>query len=209
MVGYQCVIVAGGRATRLGGIDKGALRDGEGSLVERAVRAGAGARAVALVGPPVHGARVLQVEERPRFGGPVAALAAGLDALADGSVWTLVLAGDLPHVERAVPPLRAAIDGAPAAGGALESDGVPLRDGVIAADTAGRRQPLLAVYRTAALRGALGRLSEVGGASMRTLLHPLALTTLALGDRLCTDVDTPADVRRHGLRGPEGSARVA
>lgn len=197
MVGFQCVIVAGGRATRLGGIDKGALRDGGGSLVERAVRASAGARAIALVGPGAARARILRVEERPRFGGPVAALAAGLDALGDGSAFTLVLAGDLPHVERAVPPLLLAVDGATAG------------DGVIATDDEGRRQPLLAVYRTTALRGALGRLGEVGGASMRALLHPLALTTIRLGNRLCADIDTPADVARHGLRAPERSARVA
>lgn len=203
MAGFQCVIVAGGRATRLGGIDKGALRDGEGSLVERAVRASAGARAVVLVGPPTAGARILTVEERPRFGGPVAALAAGLDALGDGSASTLVLAGDLPHVERAVPLLLAAVDEANAV------DGAPAGDGVLATDDEGRWQPLLAVYRTAALRCALGRLGEVGGASMRALLHPLALTTIRLGDGLCTDVDTPADMLRHGLRAPERSTRVA
>ncbi len=197
MAGFQCVIVAGGRASRLGGIDKGALRDAGGSLVDRAVRASAAARAVALVGPAAPRPRILRVEERPRFGGPVSALAAGLDALGDGSAWTLVLAGDLPHVERAVPPLLDALDGAPAG------------DGVIAVDDAGRRQPLLAVYRTAALRRALGRLDGAGGASMRALLHPLALATIALGDQLCADVDTPADVQRHGLRDPEGSARVA
>lgn len=194
MTGFQCVIVAGGRATRLGGIDKGALRDAEGSLVDRAVRASAGARAVALVGPGA-GSRILHVEERPRFGGPVAAIAAGLDALGSASPWTLVLAGDLPHVERAVPLLLAAVDAS--------------TDGVVATDGDDRRQPLLAVYRTAALRSSLARLGDAGGASMRALLHPLALTTIGLGDRLCADVDTPADARRHGLREPEGSARVA
>jgi molybdopterin-guanine dinucleotide biosynthesis protein A len=197
MVGFQCVIVAGGRATRLGGIDKGSLRDGDGSLVDRALRASAGASAVALVGRGTAPGRVLRVEERPRFGGPVAALAAGLDALGDRSSWTLVLAGDLPHVERAVPPLLAAVGG------------VPAGEGAVAIDLAGRRQPLLAVYRTAALRGALGRLGEAHGASMRALLHPLALSTVALGDRLCADVDTPADVLRHGLHEPSGRAHVA
>lgn len=197
MIDHQSVIVAGGRAVRLGGIDKGALRGRGGSLIERAVRASDAATSIAIVGRGRHApaGRLLRVDEEPRFGGPVAAVAAGVRALDDRPVaaWTLILAADLPEVELAVPELLGAVEA---------SDGA---DGVLAADDEGRRQPLLAAYRTVALRDALRSLPTVAGTSMRALLHPLALSVVVLGDRLCADVDTPADVLRHGLRTSERS----
>jgi molybdopterin-guanine dinucleotide biosynthesis protein A len=208
---WRAVVVAGGRATRLGGIDKGALASAGSSLVERAIAAAGGDRgvAVAVVGRGVGAASgrptVRFVDESPRFGGPVAALAAGLGALdggrgTDDPGWTLVLAGDLPAVETAVPLLAAA---------ATRFRGTV--DAVVAMDAEGRTQPLLALYRSSSLRRAIAALPQIPGASLRAVLGSLVVAAVTLPDDLCADVDSLADAARFGLSLPAGTegARVA
>lgn len=97
------VILAGGRATRLGGIRKTLLRVGGRPILERIVEQ-LGALAderLALVHdadvPAIDRLRVV-ADARP-FAGPVAALASGLRSAA-GEVCMLV-AGDMPFVSRA------------------------------------------------------------------------------------------------------------
>lgn len=196
----QAIVVAGGRASRLGGIDKCALEGNGTSLLERALLA-AGPVDTVIVGRGTvtqSATRVRYVDETPRFGGPVAAIAAGLASL-DGQPWTLVLAGDLPEVGSAVPLLLAAF-GRPRFPAAV--------DGVVAADGGGRVQPLLGLYRTTALERALHALPAIDGASVRALLSPLVLAAITVPDACCADVDTPDDVRRCGLSLPDGAAGV-
>ena len=97
----DAVILMGGRAERLGGAAKGDLRVGGRTLLERVVAAADVARDRVVVGES--GASVLPsgvrvVREEPPFGGPAAAVAAGVrDLPADGDA-VLLLAGDQPFV---------------------------------------------------------------------------------------------------------------
>jgi molybdopterin-guanine dinucleotide biosynthesis protein A len=192
MIGtVDAVILAGGRARRLGGIDKSALGPPGDTLLDRALRATAGATRRIVVagrearrGPP----EVIWTTETPRYGGPVAALAAALAVPGPPAAAVLVLAADLPEAERAVPALLAAVDEAADA------------DGWLAADPDGRDQPLLALYRRAPLSAALDALpGGSAGASLRLLLGPLTLVRVPLDPSLIADVDSPDDVRRAGL----------
>jgi molybdopterin-guanine dinucleotide biosynthesis protein A len=81
---FDAIVLAGGRSTRLGGRAKAELVIGGARLVDRAVVAAsaAGAGRTVIVGPDsleVPGALISR--EDPPFGGPVAAIAAGLAAL--------------------------------------------------------------------------------------------------------------------------------
>lgn len=186
---YDAVLLAGGRAARLGGVDKTALRARGTTLLDHAVAAAASAVRVVVVGPRDADAlppRVVRAREDPPFAGPVAAIAAGLEAVSVHAPLTLVLACDLVHPEAATARLFEAAS-------ATATDG--LRDGVVAVDDDGRRQPLLALYGTAALREAVESLradaGTLAGTSMRRLLAPLDLVEVAVPSALCADVDDP------------------
>ncbi|MFS0731594.1 NTP transferase domain-containing protein [Curtobacterium sp. 1P10AnD] len=189
---FDAVLLAGGRATRLGGIDKTALGTAGSTLLDRALDASTGARRTVVVGlrdgtrAP---AEVVLVREDPPFGGPVSGLAAALDAVPASAATTLVLACDLVRPVEAVAALRAgAAQDGPSSSTAA--------DGWVAVDDDGRRQPLLAVYRSAALRRAVSALGEVDGASLRRLTAPLDLVEVPVPSALCADVDTPDDAER-------------
>lgn len=192
---WDAVLLAGGRSSRLGGIDKTALIHQGKTLLETAAAAVQGARTGVVVGGrAVPG--MLHTREEPRWSGPVAALAAGLDRLPPDSAIVALLAADLPHA-------------APALERLLQTRFAD--DGLVAVDSSGRRQPLLALYRTARLRSAVAALQEergeLAGASLRRLLAPLTLTEVVVPDDLCTDVDTAADAAGLGiaLPSPEGA----
>jgi molybdopterin-guanine dinucleotide biosynthesis protein A len=190
---FNAVIIAGGRATRLGGIDKTALRFNGRTLLQCALDAVRRAERVAVVGfgidlEPADG--VSQTEEEPRWGGPAAALAAGMRNLRHSPLeHTVVIAADMPRVAGAVALLLDAIDD--------EHDGA-IHDGVIAVDSAGRRQHLLGVYRTSALRRAVAVAGSTN-AAMRAITGALHLRELVVPDELCADVDTPIDAIENGI----------
>jgi molybdopterin-guanine dinucleotide biosynthesis protein A len=205
---FDAVLLAGGRASRVGGDDKTAFTSGGARLLDLSIAAAGGAVALVIVGPRDASelpATAVVTREDPAWAGPVAALAAGLDAVDRPSPATLVLACDLPRAPDAMRALREGRGGArgilggPAVHDADRSDD---RDGRIAVDASGRRQPLLALYRTDALRGRLDALRAEGplaGLSMRRLLAGLDLVEVPVGDELCADVDTPDDVTRLGV----------
>ena len=143
---FDGLVLAGGRARRLGGTDKTALAVGGRRMVDAAVAALAGAGRVTVVGPG-H-----DVVEEPPGGGPVAAIAAGLARVAAPVV--VVLAADLPFVTPGV--VARLVAAAPAA----------------ATDDHGRLQPLLAAYDTSALRAALP--SVPAGARLVDVVQSLA-----------------------------------
>ncbi len=185
-------MLAGGRASRLGGADKPALVVGERSLLASviAAAAAAGARVVVVVGPPRPGlvltaGRLRVVREEPPGSGPVPALRRGLAEVA--APWVLVLAADLPFIRAGhLTWLLAAAAGAgPAAGAVL-------------ADDTGRPQWLAGCWPTAALRAAS---SGYRGGSLRGLLGPLSPVMLEPspgqpGPPPWLDCDTEDDVRR-------------
>ena len=180
---YDGVVLAGGAARRLDGADKPAIVLDDRALLDRVLDALVGAAKTIVVGPArTTASRVLWTREEPPGGGPVAALAAGLGLVDQSTV--VVLAADLPFVGSAVTPLLEALEAF---------------DAAVLTDREGRQQPLLAAYRTPALRAALAALPTAEGASMRSLLSTMSVVTVPDpgGARPAAhDCDTWGDVDR-------------
>jgi molybdopterin-guanine dinucleotide biosynthesis protein A len=182
------VVLAGGRSRRWAGRDKTAVLLGGIPVLEHAVRglmgpAGADTTDVVVVAPPEHPARaslpgVRWVREEPPGGGPVAGLAAAVGVLPPATTHVVVAAGDAPFAGEAVPLLLDAVDEAV--------------DGAIGVDADERDQPLLAVYRLAALRAALP--ASPAGTPLRDLVGRLRLVRVPVGHRAALDLDTPDDL---------------
>lgn len=187
---FDAVVVAGGRGSRMGGLRKPELTLGGRRLVDVALAAVAGAGRRVVVGDVEVPAGVLRTREDPPYGGPVAAVDAGMALLgADHAPWTVLLAGDLPDAEAAVACLVDATAG-------------PDDDGLCLLDGDGRLQWLLGVYRTPAL---LARLADRGDpplSAMHRLLSPLRLRGVDPSDARVDDVDTPEDAARWGIALP-------
>ncbi len=172
---WDAIVLAGGRASRLGGVAKADLVVEGRSLLDRTLDAVAGAAAVVVVSD-VEVPDAVVVQESPRFGGPAAAIGAGLAEVR--SPWVLIAACDYPFVAEAVGPL---LDARP-------DDGTA--DGVVAVDAGGRRQHLLCVVSTSALRDAVAAQETLTDLAVHRLLAPLVLTEIALPPRATVDVDT-------------------
>jgi len=180
------ILLGGGRASRLGGVDKPAIVVGDRSLADHAFEAVRGCRPVIAVGPSsLARDDVVLVREEPPFGGPVAALAAGIRALASEPEWVFVLACDLPRAASAVAVLREQ----PPVG--------PDVDGLVLLDVDGREQWLAGRYRLRALRPALEALGETSGASVRRVATTLNLVGVPDRDGASIDLDTWDDIRRY------------
>ena len=181
------VVFAGGRGSRLGGVDKAALELGGVPLVERAVAAAeqAGVDAPIVVGPPgAAPARCTTVREQPPYSGPLAALAAALAVLPPEIDEVLLLACDLVRPDEVVARLRVS---------APSSD----EDGVLLRDPDGRAQWLAGRYRATALRDAVAALGgDVAGRPLRRVMDALRLRPLDASAETVADIDTPEDLER-------------
>src|SRR4051794_39451006 len=142
---WNAIILAGGRSARLGGIDKCGITIGGRRLLDAAIAATEGAASRVIVGPARSwSSGVDRVLEEPRYGGTQGAVDAGLRALAETpEQLTAVVAADQPRADAALAELLKEVRPQAAV------------DGWIAMDYGGNRHPLLAVYRTEALRHAL------------------------------------------------------
>lgn len=174
---FDAIVLAGGRGSRLGGIDKSALVHRGSTLLEHSLAAVADARRVVLVGdrPAPHG--VIGAVEDPPGAGPAAAVAAGLAALGDPAPLVAVLASDVPEVVTAFAQLRTC--GAPA----------------VAVDPEGFRQHLLALYPGPELMARTQQGAQEGR-SMRELVDGLVVQEVAVD---VDDVDRPEDAARFGI----------
>ncbi|MGO3139986.1 MAG: NTP transferase domain-containing protein [Galactobacter sp.] len=194
------IVVAGGRATRLGGADKASVQVDGVALVDHALTALEGASPLILVGPS-HLARpgVLLTREEPPLGGPAAALAAGLRALATNGTQTdtavghsedvvWLLACDLPRAAGLVQTVSAALATRPLA---------DAEDGAIIRDAGGRDQWLAGIYRVVSLADALAAAGDVNGAPLRRIVAGLRLRRVddLRGDAV--DLDTWDDVKNY------------
>lgn len=171
------LVVAGGRSTRFGGVDKAMLVLEGVTLLDRVLTATAGAVSTVVVGPVRTTCReVAWATEDPPSGGPVAGIAAGLD---HGTAPVVVLLScDLPWLTK--DDIARLIDG-------LEDhDGHGLRD------TDGREQQLAAAYRRTALTEAITRIGDPRDKSVRRLLDGLDLVWTE-PTRAGDDVDTWSD----------------
>lgn len=170
---WDAIVLAGGRGSRLGGVDKAALEfEGE-TLLARTLRAVEGAGRIIVAGDPgfvPDGAIV--VREEPRFAGPAAAIGA---AMAEVRAPYVFLAGcDHPYLADAVDLLLDEASG----------------DGVIAVDADGRRQYLMSVLDSAALRASIAAQATLVDLAVRALLVPLELMEIPIPARAALDIDT-------------------
>ena len=180
---FTAVVLAGGKAARLGGRAKPQLDVGGRTMLAAVLAAVVDAERRIVVGPPqpVPDGVVL-VRERPPGGGPVTALRTGLAEVDTEAV--AVLAGDLPFLTSdLIDTLRDALR----------------NDAVVVVDDGGRDQLLLAVWRTAALRRALD--AARGPAPVRRLL--IGMTVDRIHPAVAPgrpapwlDCDTPTDLAR-------------
>lgn len=182
--GFAAVVLAGGRARRLGGVDKVLLPVSGRSLLDRTLDAVAGARPVVVVGPRRDvDAPVRWTREDPPGSGPLAGVCAGLLQIPQDTALLAVLAADHPHLTSAtVDRLRAAVVAAPRAAGA------------VLVDEAGRRQWLLGVWRPERLRAAMPE--QVRDRPVRALLAGLDPVVVDACGAESSDVDTPDDLDR-------------
>jgi len=219
------IILSGGRASRMGGVDKTALEVAGQSMLQRTTDAALDAcdGTVIVVGTP-------PAEAGPNAGSPpFGAAPTGADAssiLRSGPTAAarvvvmreepagggpvaaiaaalgrvdaddvLLLAGDLAAGDRAVAALVAA--------GPEDSVGA---DGVVLVDAAGRRQWLCARIRTRALVEAAASLTDPVGARMSDLFAALRYRDLPDATGVTADVDTWQDLSR--ARSRESGARM-
>jgi len=216
------VVLAGGRARRLGGVDKPATPVGGTPMLHRVLAAVAGAHPRIVVGPHRGGLPdgVLQVREEPPGGGPVAAAAAGLAALRPAG-----LAAPRPAGLAAPRPagLAAPRPAGPDAAAALAAEVVvllaadlpyltpqavtrllaaldaPDLDGAVLVDDTGRRHLLCGAWRVRALQARLDALGPPAGRAMRRLVDGLSVAEVrvpASEPPPWYDCDTEEDLRR-------------
>lgn len=179
------VVLTGGTARRLGGVDKTALDIGGTAVLDRLL-AQLGARPVVVVGEARGvGREVLWTRESPPGGGPFAGAAAGIvagRAAHPDAAAVVVLAGDQPFAGPAVAPLLAALAARPDV------------DAALATGPDGRAQPLLAAYRIAAVHDRLTGATTDRPA--RDLVRGLRTVAVAVDATTALDVDDPADLAR-------------
>jgi molybdopterin-guanine dinucleotide biosynthesis protein A len=178
------VVLAGGRGVRLGGQTLGAkalIPLAGWPLADHVLLAASFAATRLQVGPAriALGSPVF-CTERPAGAGPVAAIAAALARVDQPSV--AVLAGDLPFIGPALAQLHAGVSSGTA-------------DVAVLVETSGRVNYLAAVWRTAALRSAIGRLATTVDAPVRALFTDTAAAHVPDFDACAADVDTPDDLR--------------
>lgn len=186
--GVAGIVVAGGAAARMGGVDKCLLPVGAHTLLDRVLlSARRRCDPLVVVGPdrPTTVAGITFVGEARPGGGPVPAVAAGLAAVGEAAT-VLVLAGDLPlfsaaDLDRLLAPL--ADPAVPAAAAALGPEGRP--------------HPLLVAHRTGALRERVGAVGPDGGRGLPAAqLLPPRVVAVDLGPDATLNVNDPADLGR-------------
>lgn len=180
------VILTGGTAARMDGIDKASIEIGGVTLLERSLAATMSAVEVVVVGPQVPTSRpVTWTREDPPLGGPAAGILAGLDRFLRVPDLLCVLAVDMPRVNAGTVARLT---------WAVEDD--PELDGAVLVDGEGHRQMLAAVYRTSSLIVARPENREhEHGLSVRRLVGLLRLGEVPVVGREAEDIDSWKDLR--------------
>ncbi len=183
--GFCAVVLAGGTAARMDGADKASVELHGRTLLELAVDAFLDADEVVVVArdsvPTSRPATF--VCEDPPYGGPVAGLLTGVDALLRRPRLIGVLAVDMPRVTPAtMRRLREAARG---------------HDGAFLVDGDGRRQ-LAGVLDADRLARVRPDLEGQHGMALHRLLAPLRLAEVAADGEEAVDIDTWSDLRDLG-----------
>ncbi len=192
-------ILAGGRAQRLGGCDKAWLqRDGQvqvqwlvqalaPQVAQVVVSANRSLPHYAAIGLQAVPDRVAAPAGAERSLGPIA----GLDALAAACAtpWLLTVPVDICMLPRDLPAMMAAV---------AASDEC---DGAWVEDAAGA-QPLVALYRLAALRPALEEALTAARYAPRALQQRLRMQPVPLPEIVLGNLNTPQDLAAAGILPP-------
>ena len=190
------IVLCGGTSRRMAGLDKTRELLAGTTVLDHLLNGLPPSWAVVCVGDERATTRSVQwCRESPAGGGPVAGIAAGLDHVANFedehrqrdkvAEICVVVGGDMPFAAAALPALVDALNARPGL------------DAVLASDLDGRTQPLLAAYRSDALRAALPR--EPGGARLMAVVESLRIETMACEARTTLDVDTPEALEKARL----------
>lgn len=182
---FDAIVLAGGQALRLGGVDKPAQTVDGITLLSRVVDAVSAAQRCVIVGPrrdpAVLGSRVdvVWAREDPPGSGPMNALRAGLPHTAAPIVF--VLPADLPFIAAAIAPLAAALRS---------------QHHVVAAvmRVDGYDNYLAGAWKRAALADTLRRLPRDGRGAVRTLYEQVPTAVVHDPDGWSRDCDTWAEL---------------
>ena len=176
-------VLAGGRGQRLGGRDKAWVLHHNKTLLQHTLSAFPGGYAERLVSAREDDARFDRMglravfDQRPGFAGPLAALEALCAACT--TPWLLTVPVDVQRIPDDLPDaLRGAV----------------ARDGVVVKDATGL-QPLIGLWRTAALHAAVGELLDAGESAAFRLVSRLDLARLDISPRLLANLNTPEDLQ--------------
>jgi len=116
------------------------------------------------------------VIEEPALGGPVAAIARGLEEI--DTEFVAIAAVDMPYGPSLFAQLLTSIK----------------NDAAMPIDSEGFRQPLCGIYRYTALRAAIEKLGNPHDQSMRALCELLLIDEVAVDIQALIDIDTPEDL---------------
>lgn len=179
------ILLGGGRSSRMGADKLNLIRDGA-TLAERGADALLRvADRVVIASPERPGLARPGVEfvlEDPPFGGPVAGIAAAVEAIDSTNAEAYLLAGDLADPSTVIGLLREADLG---------------DDGVALIDDEGWPQYLAGRYRVEALRRVLKRGAR--DRSVKRTFAPLKLALVPASDLVVADLDTPEQARHAGV----------
>lgn len=183
MSDVTAVILAGGRSTRMGGGDKTQSLIGTHTSLDLLVGSLPRKVAVVVVGPhaPTVGEAVL-CREDPEFGGPVAALAAGLQHVT--TPYAFVVAADMPRAGGLLERLHTARANAQA-------------ESAIPVDADDHVQHLCFLARTSALSEAIEGLATPVDAAMKSVFAQIDVYTVQLTpqeEALLEDFNTPEEL---------------
>lgn len=189
--GLDVIIVAGGRGSRMGGVDKAAVRISGERLIDLLLDEVSlldALQQVAVVSSREITVRpgVKKTAEEPPFSGPVSAIAAGVEELrAEAAERTAILAVDAPESATLIPDLLDGLDDADA-------------DVAVIREAGGRLQPLCAVWNTEALWEALGQLGDTADLAVKALIGAAGSVVEVAGTGEERDFDTLADLAALG-----------
>lgn len=134
---------------------------------------------------------VTVVREDPPFSGPVAGVAAAVDAMSTSDGVTILLGGDLPFLSAAT--MRRLLHTA-GAGAAVVS----------CLDETGHLQYLCSAWGTAILHEQVAAIPEPAGAPLRALFSGLEPELITCDPHELRDIDTPEDLARAQRNLPVG-----
>lgn len=187
----HAVVLTGGRSSRMGGRHKPGIPVGGRTVIDRTLatlRSVAPHAKVVIAGSDEGLSSsfrrdITVVREDPPFSGPVAGVAAAVDAFATSEGVTLLLGGDLPFLSSATLTrlLETVTKSAPV---------------VSCVDEAARLQYLCSGWCTAVLREQVNAVTDPNGVPLRALFSGLVPTLIDCDPGELRDIDTPEDLAR-------------